>query len=92
MSIVCVDPRTDTLWQRLVDQNRGSDFHFLRGMQLLTEIYGFEVDAQVVPDGVEELRVRSLFCRIVDIKGERIVSLPFSDQSGPLVRNRDELV
>lgn len=90
MNIHCVDPRTDPLWQRLVDQHQSSAFHSPGWIRVLTETYGFEVGAQVVLDGAGEPSAGLPFCRIVDMMGTRIVSLPFSDYCDPLVDDRDE--
>lgn len=90
MSINCVDPRVDNLWQRLVDQNRSSVFHSPEWIRVLTDTYGLEIRAYVVVDGVGEPRAGIPFCRIADIMGERIVTLPFSDYCDPVVADRDQ--
>lgn len=90
MSIVCVDPRTDALWRRLVDQQKSSVFHSPGWMGVLAETYGWEVEAQVLVDRAGEPKAGIPFCRIADIFGERIVSLPFSDHCDPLVGDRDQ--
>lgn len=89
MSIICVDPRTDPLWQRLVDQHRSSAFHSPGWMRVLTETYGLEARAYVALDGAGEPGAGIPFCRIADIMGKRIVTLPFSDHCDPLVSDGD---
>lgn len=90
MSISLVEPQTDPLWRRLVEQHHSSVFHSPEWMQVLAETYGMEIRALVALDGAGEPRAGIPFGRIQDIMGKRIVSLPFSDYCDPLVNSRDE--
>jgi CelD/BcsL family acetyltransferase involved in cellulose biosynthesis len=90
MNIICVDPQTDPLWQKLVDQHESSAFHSPRWMRVLAETYSLEIRAYVVLDDVGEPQAGLPFCQNADIMGERIVTLPFSDYCDPLVGNRDD--
>src|SRR5258707_14891482 len=91
MNIVRVDPRTDPVWQLLVDRTPSSVFHSPAWIQVLTDTYGWEASAYVVLDDGGEPCAGIPFCRIADILGERIVALPFSDYCDPLVDNPDTL-
>ncbi len=85
MNVVRIDPRTDPLWQTLVDQLPSSVFHSQSWIQVLTETYGWEASAYVVLDDQGEPMAGIPFCRIGDILGGRTVTLPFSDYCDPLV-------
>ena len=85
MNIVCVDPRTDLLWCKLVHQVRSSVFHSPNWIQVLSETYGWEARAYVLLDDHGEPKAGIPFCKIEDMLGERIVALPFSDYCDPLV-------
>jgi CelD/BcsL family acetyltransferase involved in cellulose biosynthesis len=85
MNIICIDPCTDPLWQKLINQYRSDAFHSPEWMKVLTATYGFTVRAYVILDNIGGPVAGIPFCRIEDIRGKRIVSLPFSDYCDPLV-------
>jgi len=58
-------------------------------MQVLSDTYGWEPSAYVVLDESGKPKAGLPFCRISDLLGERIVSLPFSDYCDPLVEDAD---
>ena len=78
MSVACIDPQSEPLWQRLVDQHQDSVFHSSGWMRVLTETYGLEVGVRLVLDGAGDPRAGLSFCRIADMMGERLVTLPSS--------------
>jgi CelD/BcsL family acetyltransferase involved in cellulose biosynthesis len=84
-NVLRVDPRGDPLWQRLVDETPSSIFHSPRWIRVLTDTYGWEASAYVMLDDKGGPRGGIPFCRISDMMGERIVTLPFSDYCDPLV-------
>jgi CelD/BcsL family acetyltransferase involved in cellulose biosynthesis len=90
LNVVSVDPRTDPLWSKLVDQVPSSVFHSPSWIQVLTDTYGWETGAYVMLDERGEPRAGIPFCRIADVVGERISSLPFSDYCDPLVSNQQD--
>jgi CelD/BcsL family acetyltransferase involved in cellulose biosynthesis len=85
MSIVCVDPGTDALWRRLTEGRPTGAFSSPAWVRVLTETYGLDVRAWVLLDETGEPTAGIPFCRVSDIMGERIVSLPFSDYCDPVV-------
>lgn len=89
MKIVCVDPRTDPLWCRLVHQVSSSVFHSPGWMQVLAQTYGWQPFAYLVLDDRGEPRAGLPCCRVSDMLGERLVALPFSDYCDPLVNDVD---
>jgi len=89
LKVVCVDPRNHPLWCRLVHQTPSSVFHSPSWMRVLSDTYGWEPNAYVVLDESGKPKAGLPFCRISDLLGERIVSLPFSDYCDPLVEDAD---
>ena len=87
MNIVCIDPRSDSLWRKLVDRVPSGVFHSPDWIQVLTDTYGWEAHAYVILDDHGEPSAGIPFCRIADMLGERIVALPFSDYCDPLVND-----
>lgn len=85
MKIIGVDPRTDRCWQQLVTQHSSDAFHSPAWLQVLTQTYNFEVEAYIGLDETGQPQAGLPFCRITDLKSERIVTLPFSDYCDPLV-------
>lgn len=90
MKIVCVDPRTHSLWQELVRQRRSDVFHSPEWMRVLGDTYGFDIQAYVLLDEAGESLAGIPFCRIKDIKEKRLVTLPFSDYCDPLVEDDEQ--
>lgn len=89
MDIVCVDPRTNILWRKLVEKHRSDVFHSPGWMRVLGDTYPFDVCAYVLLDDAGQPKAGIPFGRIADIRGERIVTLPFSDYCDPLVGESD---
>ncbi len=85
MNVMCIDPQSDPLWKRLITQYESNTFHSPNWMRVLTATYGFPVQAYVVTDAAGEPVAGLPFCRIEDIRGKRLVALPFSDYCDPLV-------
>jgi CelD/BcsL family acetyltransferase involved in cellulose biosynthesis len=88
-NVVSVDPRTDTLWAKLVQQAPSSVFHSPEWMRVLSATYGWEPSARILLDEQGQPHAGIPFCRISDLLGERIVSLPFSDYCDPLVDDEE---
>jgi CelD/BcsL family acetyltransferase involved in cellulose biosynthesis len=87
VNLVCVDPRSDPLWRKLVEQAPSSVFHSPSWIQVLTDTYGWQADACVIVNDLGDPCAGIPFCRIADVMGERIVALPFSDYCDPLVND-----
>ena len=85
MRIVNVDPRTDPLWEKLLDQNASSVFSSPAWLRVLSDTYDWQAHALVLLDTTGAPRAGIPFCRIADLMGERIVTLPFSDYCDPIV-------
>jgi CelD/BcsL family acetyltransferase involved in cellulose biosynthesis len=87
---ICIDPRADPLWQRLVTGSASSAFQSPAWARVLAETYGLDVRAVVLVDETGQPRAGIPFCRISDVIGERVVSLPFSDYCDPVVADADD--
>ncbi len=88
-SMVCIDPCSDPRWQRLVQQQPSSVFHSPEWRQVLTDTYGWTMHAYLMLDDSGEPIAGVPFCRVSDMLGTRIVTLPFSDFCDPLVASSD---
>lgn len=86
MRTLLVDPRTDPLWQALIEKYQSDVFHSPAWMQVLFDTYGLEPCACLLLDDQESPVAGVPFCEIHDIRGARRVSLPFSDYCDPLVQ------
>ena len=88
-NVVCVDPRSDPLWCRLVRQVTTSVFHSPQWMQVLADTYGWQPSAHIALDEHGQPQAGIPFFRISDMLGKRIVTLPFSDYCDPLVSDEE---
>lgn len=84
MTIQCINPETDPLWQALLARYETRVFHSPRWIQVLNQTYGFEVQANVLLDDAGAPQAGLSFCRIDDMRGKRIAVMPFSDYCDPL--------
>jgi len=90
MDVLCIDPRSNPLWQQLLTQQKSSVFHCPAWSRVLADTYGFDIQAFVALDHAGMPIAGLPFCRFADITGERIVTLPFSDYCDPLIRTAEE--
>ena len=90
MTIICIEPQSDLLWQSLVENYQSSIFHSPGWSRVLADTYGLEMQAYVLLDETEKPEAGLPFCRLSDIKGKRLVTLPFSDYCDPLVKDRSQ--
>ena len=75
-------------WRELTERAGGSLFHSEPWARVLADAYDFDVRATVVlDDGVPVAGMP--WCRIDDVRGARLVGLPFSDFCGPLLAAPD---
>jgi CelD/BcsL family acetyltransferase involved in cellulose biosynthesis len=90
MNIVCVDPKTDPLWQELIREHRSDVFHSPAWLQVLAGTYDLDTRALILLDEAGQPRAGLAYCPIEDMRPARNVSLPFSDYCDPLVNDSDE--
>ncbi|MQA00213.1 MAG: GNAT family N-acetyltransferase [Dehalococcoidia bacterium] len=85
---ITVDPRSDARWEALVACSpMGSLFTSPPWIRAVAQGYGLEPSAGMIVDGSGQPRAGLAYVPITDAVGNRIVSLPFSDYSDPLVRD-----
>lgn len=88
MSATVIDARRDELWRSVAGHRFGSLFSSPPWIEAIARAYGFMVSASVqVRGGVVAAGIP--FVHVRDIRGDRIVSLPFSDYCDPLVEDTD---
>jgi CelD/BcsL family acetyltransferase involved in cellulose biosynthesis len=87
MQFYTLEPLLDSRWDDLVASHpRASVFHHTGWLGALAKTYGYRVLAFSSSPPGEPLRDGLVFCEIKSwITGSRLVSLPFSDHTNPLV-------
>ncbi len=85
MSVACIDPLCDPRWRALLDRPSASLFHSPAWLGALADAYGLQPRAFVVLDEQGQAVAGLPFCRVDDLLGHRVISLPFSDYCDPLV-------
>ena len=84
-TVVAADPRTDPLWHTLAATAQGSLFTSPPWIRSVCDTYGFTPQARIVTDAAGRPTDGFAWVPISDIRGDRLVSLPFSDRAEPLV-------
>jgi len=90
VSLINIDPITDARWLTLVNKRSSTVFHAPAWLMVLSDTYGFDIRAQVVIDESGQARAGLVYAHVHDLLGKRIVSLPFSDYTDPIVDNPDD--
>lgn len=85
LQIARVDPRHDERWLALASSPRGSLFTSPPWIRAVCDSYGFAPTALVVSDSDGRPTDGFAWAPITDIRGCRLVSLPFSDRAEPFV-------
>lgn len=87
--IDCIHPADDESWLALLDNPAAGLFHSPPWLRALADTYGFAIRAYIARGASGALLGGIPFCEIDDIKGRRIVALPFSDTCDPLALSPD---
>jgi CelD/BcsL family acetyltransferase involved in cellulose biosynthesis len=87
-TVIAADPRTDPRWQTLAATAEGSLFTSPPWIRSVCDTYGFTPQARIVTDAAGRPTDGFAWVPISDIRGDRLVSLPFSDRAEPLVADR----
>jgi CelD/BcsL family acetyltransferase involved in cellulose biosynthesis len=84
-AVVTVASRHDPRWSELVARRPSDVFHSPAWHQVLHDAYGFEPQGRLLlgEDGAPLAGWAA--CRVEDLRGPRVVGLPFSDYGDPLV-------
>ena len=85
MNLICTAPLHDPRWQTLVNRLGNTVFHSQEWMRVLEKTYGFDVQGYLLLDEHDQPTAGVPFCRIKDLKPDRMVSLPFCDYLDPLI-------
>ncbi len=84
-TVIFADPRTDPRWHALVSGTQGSLFTSSAWIRSVCDTYGFTPQARIVTDAAGYPTDGFAWVPISDIRGDRLVSLPFSDRAEPVV-------
>lgn len=85
-----IDPVSDPMWLSLLDQYPSSIFHSPAWLQVLRETYDMEIGAYVLLDEAGKAVGGIPLAHLCDMRGERLVSMPFCDYSDPLVETPEQ--
>src|SRR5713226_4758239 len=91
--VYTLDPLRDPRWPEFLERHSSASVFHSRGwLAALHRAYGYEPVAYTTSPPGAELTNGLVFCRIDSwLTGRRLVSLPFSDHSEPLVDGEKEL-
>jgi hypothetical protein len=88
-TVVAIDPRSDHRWEKLA-VDRGSLFTSPPWIRAVCDHYGFRPQARIITDGDGTPEAGFTWVGLNDIRGERLVSLPFTDRAEPITSNPSE--
>lgn len=86
-----VDPARDPGWAQLMSGRDGSLFGSPPWIAALIDTYGFDIAAEVLDDENGHAVAGFAYTEIDDVRGSRIVSLPFGDRLDPVLTDPDQL-
>lgn len=86
-AVVAVDPRDDVRWEVLATR-AGSLFTSPPWIRAVSESYGFTPQARIELDSAGTPQSGFAWAEIADIRGDRLVSMPFSDRAEPIVSDQ----
>jgi CelD/BcsL family acetyltransferase involved in cellulose biosynthesis len=87
-TVLAADPRTDPRWRTLAATAQGSLFTSPPWIRSVCDTYGFTPQARIITDAAGRPTDGFAWVPISDVRGDRLVSLPFSDRAEPLVSDR----
>src|ERR1700758_3582498 len=87
-TVIAVNPRTDVRWQALAAKDQGSLFTSPPWIRAVCDTYGFTPQARIFTDAAGCPTDGFAWVPISDIRGDRMVSLPFSDRAEPFIADR----
>jgi CelD/BcsL family acetyltransferase involved in cellulose biosynthesis len=82
--MAAVDPRSDPRWHTLASTAEGSLFTSPPWIRSVCDTYGFAPEARIVTDAAGRATGGFVWVPVSDIRGDRLVSLPFSDRAEPI--------
>ena len=85
MKTTWISPEEDPRWRALLERYHSDVFHSPEWMRALRVTYGFEIRALLAIDDAGQPLAGVPIARICDGRGERLISLPFSDFCDPLL-------
>lgn len=90
MQIIEIDPLVDPRWETLLMTHHSDIFQSPAWMKSIADTYGFGIRAYILLDQAGQPRAGVPFCAINDMRGQRVLTLPFSDYCDPLVSNLED--
>jgi CelD/BcsL family acetyltransferase involved in cellulose biosynthesis len=84
-----VDPTRDPEWERLVTTRPSGVFSSPPWLRVLSATYAFPLRGRILGDEAGAPRAGLLHAEVDDVRGERLVTLPFSDFCDPIAPDRE---
>lgn len=84
-TVLVADPRTDPRWHTLAETTAGSLFTSPPWIRSVCDTYGFTPQARMAIDACGRPTDGFAWVPVSDIRGDRLVSLPFSDRAEPIL-------
>ena len=84
-TIVVVDPRNDDRWLALASSAEGSLFTSPSWIRAVCDTYEFTPQARIITNAKGRPTDGFAWVPLTDIRGHRLISLPFSDRAEPFV-------
>jgi CelD/BcsL family acetyltransferase involved in cellulose biosynthesis len=84
---VLTDPRSDARWRQLALGPHGSVFTSPPWIDAVCATYGFTPASTIRLDWDGQPRAGLAWVAISDVRGDRVISLPFSDRAEPLTKD-----
>ncbi len=84
-----VEPGSDPAWATLMAGSQSSLFGSPPWITAIADTYGFDIAADVLRDGGDPIAGMA-HAEVSDLRGTRIISLPFCDYLDPVLRGDDD--
>ncbi len=84
-----IAPDTDPRWEALAATPAGSMFVSPPWLRALRDTYGFEFVAEILVDDAGAAQSGLAWAEVHDLRGRRVVSLPFCDYADPILAEPD---
>lgn len=90
-TLVTLDPRHDLRWRMLAARPQSSVFTSPPWISAVCDTYGFAAAARVELDAAGEPLAGLAWVGVSDLRGDRLIGLPFSDRAEPFACSTEEL-
>jgi len=90
VTIRTVSPLNDPAWAELMNGPQGSGFGAPPWLTAIVDTYGFDLAARVIVDDGSRAVGGFAYAELDDIRGQRLISVPFCDYLDPVVDSDEQ--